>query len=186
MPKTSHMVGPVLNALIFTLIGCIDSNEPTFLRKLRSEYEGDDARHERPLARPRKQQIGGDEDEEPTYVQEESHDTISKAEYDAMMKNADVEKQTSKTVISKVESKDNLHAPTEDAGKSPHEPALSKQQVVAGIGVNTKRRFAKVVGEEDGTEDSQFEGSRPHDEKKSKLKKGKKIKLSFNEESAET
>ena len=178
------MAGHVLYTLILTLMECIDSNEPTFLRKLRGEYGGDSARHERPLARPRKQKIGGDEDEEPTFVHEDSHDTISKAEYDALVKNAEVEKQESKIMVPPLSLDDDREIPLGDLTKSPHDSAPSKQQV-AGIGVNAKRRFAKVVGEDTETENGQHDVGHPRNEKKTKPKKGKKIKLSFNEESAE-
>ena len=70
-----------------------DSNEPAFLRRLRAKHGGgDSARHERPLARPRKQVKDG-EDDQPTYVVEGSQDTLSKAEYEALMGTANDEKQ---------------------------------------------------------------------------------------------
>ena len=68
------------------LTSSAESNEPAFLRKLRGEHGGDGSgRHERPLARPRKQTTDGDEDDQPTYVMENSQDTMSKEEYEALM-----------------------------------------------------------------------------------------------------
>jgi len=155
------------------------------LRRLRGEYVGESARHERPLARPRKQKIGEDEDEEPTYVQEDSHDTISKAEYEALVKDAEVEKQDSKIVPPVTEATDDLERPLAKPDKSGQDPALWTQQV-ARIGANAKKRLAKVVGEDDGTEDREHHNvGRAITARKPKTKKGKKIKLSFNEESAE-
>ncbi|KAI9796967.1 MAG: hypothetical protein M1825_006281 [Sarcosagium campestre] len=56
--------------------------EPSFLRKLKSQYGGGDAqRHERPIARPKRLRTGDDEDDEPTYVDDETNQTISKDEY---------------------------------------------------------------------------------------------------------
>ena len=187
MRRISPTVGHVLWILIYTLIEHIDPNEPKFLRKLRGEYGGDSARYERPLARPRKQIIGGDGDEEPTYVQEDIHDTISKAEYDALVENTKVEKQESKNVVPLAELNDGREIPLRDVDKSPQDPAPAKQQL-AGIGVNAKRRYAKVVGEVDEMDDGRHGAGCPHDERSSKpkLKKGKKIKLSFNDASGET
>jgi hypothetical protein len=61
-----------------------ESREPSFLRKLKSQYGGDQDRHERPIARPRKDRAD-DEDEGPTYVDEASNDTISKEDYEKMI-----------------------------------------------------------------------------------------------------
>ena len=157
----------------------LDSNEPMFLRRLRGEYQEDNTRHERPLARPRKQI--SDEDEAPTYVQEISHDTISKAEFDALVKGVEVEKQESDLLISPATPNDDLERPLETLDKNCHDQASSKQQM-AGIGGNARRKLAKIVREDDREEGSQVKVHRLVDEKKPNQKKGKKIKLSFSEE----
>ena len=156
-----------------------------FLRRLKGEYGGESARHERPLARPRKQNIGEDEDGEPTYVQENSHDTISKAEYEALVKDAEVEKHDRKTVAPATAATNKLERPLAKPDETRQDPAPWMAQV-AGIGANAKKRSAKVVGEDHGIGDSEHlnvgcavTGTRP------KTKRGKKVKLSFNEESAE-
>lgn len=174
------MAGHVLNLSISQVcLPNVDSNEPAFLRRLRGEYGGDGARHGCPPARPRKQKISDDEDDEPTYVQENTHDTISKAEYDAMVKNVEVEKLENSIVVPPMKP-DGHERALEELGKSPQDPAPSKQQV-AGIGGNAKRRLAKIVGEDDEMEASQHHVGGLINEKKVKSKKGKKVKLSFNE-----
>ncbi len=67
----------------------------------------------------------------------------------------------------------------------PDDAAPAKQES-ASIGASNKRRFAKIVGDEDeGTAKSHNEDSaRPV--KKPRAKKGKKVKLSFAEEAPET
>lgn len=136
-------------------------------------------RHGCPPARPRKQKIGDDEDEEPTYVQENTHGTISRAEYDAMVKNVEVGKLEKSIMVPPVIS-DGHERALEEPGESPQNPAPSKQQV-AGIGGNAKRRLAKIVGEDDEMEANQHHVGGLTNEKKVKSKKGKKVKLSFDE-----
>ena len=60
------------------------------------------------------------------------------------------------------------------------------KQINASIGASNKRRFAKVVGDEDeGTAESRSKDS-TQITKKPKVKKAKKVKLSFAEEAPET
>ncbi len=160
------------------LIVHVDSNEPAFLRKLKGEYGGDSVRIERPLARPRKQKVGEDEDEGPTYVQEDSNDTISKSEYDALVKNNEVGKEE-KNVAPPTKSDDHIRS-LEKLDKSPRDPAPFKQHV-AGIGRNAKRRLAKTVGEDEEMEVVQHHVDPSIDGNKLKSKKRQKVKLSFNE-----
>lgn len=127
-------------------------------------------RHERPLARQRKLK-NEDDDDEPTYVDEDSHDTISKAEYDKMVKASD-------EVLA---GGDVEQGPIGTDAKPPEEKessadTLPKKEAVAAIGASGKRRLAKVVGEED---DFVGEQRIPRNGKKPPAKKTKKVKLSF-------
>ena len=64
--------------------------------------------------------------------------------------------------------------------------AAPAEQKSASVGASNKRRFAKIVGDEDeGTAKSHNEDS-ARTMKKAKAKKGKKVKLSFAEEASET
>lgn len=180
MRRTSHMAGHVFDLFLTQVcLPNIESNEPAFLRRLRGEHGRDSMRHEHPLARPRKQKTSEDKDEEPTYVQEDSHDTISKAEYDALMKNIEVQKLENLVVVPPTRP-DDLEGPRGESGKFPQDPTPLKQQM-AGIGGNAKRRLAKVVGEDNGMEDSQHHVGGLINGNKFKPKKRKKVKLSFNE-----
>lgn len=163
-----------------------ESNEPAFLRKLRSEYQGgDSARHERPLARPRKHIKDGEEDDQPTFVVEGSQDTLSKAEYEALIGVANDEKQDGNEAVSDTQPGSRDEKPRECSAEV-SDNSMPVKQINALIGASNKRRFAKIVGNEDeGAAESREEES-ARATKKPKAKKGKKVKLSFAEEAPET
>lgn len=166
------------------LTGSLEANEPAFLRRLKAEHGGgDSSRHERPLARPRKQMKDGEEDDEPTYVVEASQDTLSKEEYESLVKgkvhdkavNEETSSSTPSLAISKLNEKDDAHPPR-------NEPAKQK---VAAIGASNKRRLFKVVGDEGDEDDeaaSLVQGEPARQARTPKAKKGKKVKLSFDAE----
>ncbi|KAF2103476.1 hypothetical protein NA57DRAFT_72451 [Rhizodiscina lignyota] len=149
-----------------------EAKEPAFLRRLRGEVagSGDSDRHERQIARPKRLKKDDEEDDGPTYVIEESGDTVSKADYEAML------------------AKDEEGPDADETSKGPDGEAAdakekSKQQVAeAGQGMK-KRKVGKVIGtaeEDDGS---------PGDDKKEpakkmakKPRKKTKIKLSFEDE----
>ncbi|KAL9123369.1 MAG: hypothetical protein Q9187_000096 [Circinaria calcarea] len=151
-----------------------ESSEPSFLRKLKSQYAGaDSSRHERPSARPRKQR-DSEGDDEPMYVDEYGRDTITKAEYDAMLNGEghtkeDVVEQTSATTENPQESVEE------------NEQAVRKP-VIAAIGALGKRRRGKVVGKGDEVTDEVKVSTTIG--KKRPLKKAKKVNLSYDEEAA--
>ena len=164
----------------------IESNEPAFLRKLRNEYGGSDsARHDRPLARPRKHVKDGEEDDQPTFVVEGSQDTISKAEYEALMGVANDEKLDGNEAVSDPLPGSKDEKPRKCSTEIPDNPTPAKPKS-SSIGASNKRRFAKIVGDEDeGTAESR-DGNSAQTTQKPKAKKGKKVKLSFAEEAPET
>ena len=164
----------------------IESDEPAFLRKLRNEYQGgDSARHERPLARPRKHVKDGEEDDEPTFVVEGSQDTLSKAEYEALMGVVSDEKHDGNEAVSDPQPISKDEKPSECSTEISDNSTPAKQ-INASIGASNKRRFAKVVGNEDeGAAESRDEDS-ARTTKTPKAKKAKKVKLSFAEEAPET
>ena len=106
---------------------------------------------------------------------------MSKAEYEALVAADNANK----------EDEDNLPSPTKascDSGdaeprkdEATRETALVKQPV-AGIGVSSKRRVARVIGDEEEDPRKVDPGK---DSKKSRFRKGKKVKLSFDEEGTE-
>ena len=186
MPRTSATVRYTFGLQGTSSNNRADSNEPAFLRRLRAKHGGGDSdRHERPLARPRKQVKDG-EDDQPTYVVEGSQDTLSKAEYEALMGTANDEKQDENEPASSPQP--DLGADkSARGGNEVSENVVPAKQKTAAIGGSNKRRLAKVVGEDgddDGEPNVEEKGPAPTG-KKPKAKKGKKVKLSFDEEALE-
>ncbi|PYI00664.1 hypothetical protein BO78DRAFT_401915 [Aspergillus sclerotiicarbonarius CBS 121057] len=154
-----------------------DAKEPAFLQRLKNQYGNTSGRLERPIARPRKPRDDNDDDG-PTYVDEESNEIISKEEYEALVRGGDNK-----------EGEDSKKGP-EDSGtgeegkpntKTEAEAPVSKQNV-AEIGGPRKRKQGKVVGEENATEEAEETQQKESDTRKPKPKtKKKKIKLSFDD-----
>lgn len=160
-------------------------NEPKFLRKLRGEHgDRDSSRHERPLARPRKQVQEGEEDDQPTYVVEDSQDTLSKAEYEALVAADNTDKEAENNLPSSAKASPGIQETEIKKDEATRETALVRQQI-AGIGGSTKRRLAKVVGDEGEDEAAPEKSGSGKNSKKPRVKKGKKVKLSFDEEGTE-
>lgn len=160
-----------------------DANEPTFLRKLKAQYGGANAvRQERPVARPQKRFLDGDEDDQPTYVDEESHDTISKDEYEALVRGAGPEDKESHDEL------EGAKAPESDPSNTTSKDAeLSTEQIQEDVdksttfgSTNKKRKVKAIGGDSEEPEPASREQVADEAPKKGKSKKGKKIKLSFD------
>ncbi len=165
----------------------VESNEPAFLRRLRAQHgDHDSSRHERPLARPKKQVQEGETEDQPTYVVEDSQDTLSKAEYEALVAANNADQQSDNDMPSSAKVRDSIEEAELGKGGATRESAAMKQQV-AGIGCSTKRRLAKVVGEKEEEEDEAAPDMTDSGKKDKKVgvKKAKKMKLSFDEEGTE-
>lgn len=131
--------------------------------------QGDDsARHERPIPR-NKRMKQDDEDDAPTYVLEDTNQSMTKEEYEAFV----AEKDPNEEVVSEQEG-------------APKKAAEAKPKVkIAEVGSNAKKRkAAKVIGDEQ--EDSK---DKPKDVKtaetktvKKPKKKAKAVKLTFGDE----
>lgn len=136
------------------------------------------------MARPRKQTQEGEKDDQPTYVVEDSQDVLSNAEYEALLAADNAETQKEENVLSSA----TVHNGAEEAQLQKDgvtsESALMKQQV-ASIGASCKRRLAKVVGDEGEDEAAPERSESGNNGKRIKVKKGKKMKLSFDEELTE-
>ncbi|KAH0547512.1 hypothetical protein FGG08_000237 [Glutinoglossum americanum] len=152
--------------------------EPSFLRKLRNQQGGGDShRHERPLARPKRDR-DGDGDDEPTYVDEESNNILSKAEYAALLGSeggggSKVESQVTDNAAHSHGEKGKMADGSEDTSAS--------KEIIAGIGERKKRKAGKTVGVELQNDESEGADKSKVDKTKSgnKPKKMKKVKLSF-------
>ena len=181
MLRTSLMVSCTKSVHVTGLTNVLESREPGFLRKLKSEYGGgNSARHERPLARPRKAKIDENDDEEPTYVDEESHDTLSRQQYEAMLQSKDgmIKKGDTATDPGVIDEESTV--PSKTTTSSLGEVAPPKMELVAAIGTTGKRRIGKVVGESVAADETRVGETTPVGPKKP-AKKAKKIKLSFDD-----
>ncbi|KAJ5200330.1 hypothetical protein N7491_008868 [Penicillium cf. griseofulvum] len=147
-----------------------DAKQPAFLQKLRGQYGDNTGRLERPALRPSRLKVNkDDDDDEPTYLDEESNEVISKEQYKAL-----VDESGPKGEDEAGNLKDNS---TGDQDKSQSELFTSKQNNLTEVGGQRKRKQAKVVGEDN----AEAEDVQPKVTSK-KSKKPKKIKLSFDEE----
>lgn len=168
------------------LSGSVESNEPSFLRKLKGQYGGGGAvRHERPLARPKKPK-DEDEDDAPTYVVEESHNTMTKAEYEALLNQTAPQKRDEQREDFPNKPEDSTENAADEEPESTQKRANVKQQV-ASIGATTKRKSVKIISDNSVkvNDDRGHESSAvPLTTSKTKQTK-KKVKLSFDEDVAE-
>lgn len=185
MQRTLPMVGgpPPYNLSVVKLSRPTESNEPNFLRKLKGQYGGGNAvRHERPLARPKKQKAE-DEDDAPTYVVEDSHDTMTRAEYEALFDQTGPQKSDEQQENGPNQHEDFAEKPVDREEEPTQKPANVKQHVAA-IGASTKRKSAKIVGDVDAKAN---DGRGPESSAvpKTMKKPKKRVKLSFDDEVAE-
>jgi hypothetical protein len=110
------------------------------------------------------------DDDEPTYVDEESNEVISKEEYEALLRGDEKQQESSE--------QDGL-ASRQDTEKS--DEGASLKQNLAGIGGPKKRKQAKVIADDsfEAEKDTPKEDTGP--QKAKQKQKKKKIKLSFDE-----
>jgi hypothetical protein len=142
-----------------------DNAQPAFLRRLRGELAGDGSgRHDRPNPINKKLKTD-DEEDAPTYVMENTNQSLSKAEYEAMVAGKD---------------------PKEDEGGEKANDAVAsanKKDNIAEVGkASKKRKVAKVIGEEKDEDPKGEVGSEKVAEKKVIKKAKKKVKLSFGDD----
>ena len=160
-----------------------ESEEPAFLRRLRGEVGGQDsARYQRAIARPRKHKNPNDhDDDEPTYVDEHNHGVMTKPQFEALVTQKG-SKKTEHEGVSQSEGQSGEQA--ESAIETNLEGSPPKEHV-AFIGGSSKRRLAKVVGDEEASSTLGAEAE-SRDINKAKNRKGKKIKLSFVEDTGDS
>jgi hypothetical protein len=157
-----------------------EAKEPAFLQKLRGHYGDTSGRLERPSPRPRKLKDKNDEDDDaPVYVDEESNEVISKAEYEALVGGGTDQKDN------EASTKD-THTENEQASAQTQTgTSTAKQSNLTEVGGPRKRKQAKIVGENEDKEKSEEKQEADEAQPKAaalrKSKKAKKIKLSFDE-----
>ncbi|MCJ1425359.1 hypothetical protein MMC29_003257 [Sticta canariensis] len=168
-----------------------DPKEPAFLRRLRDEYgDRNPARHERPLARPKKHRISDDDDDddEPTYVDGISQNVVSKANYDALMNPKRLEKEEERSSSTSPNQRNLQIEKHATIGNHHLDPEVPPSQLGANIGGNLKKRLPKIVGDDGKLAHGMSNGNPPVvdsgsiSKSRKKEKKAKKIKLSFDED----
>lgn len=114
---------------------------------------------------------------------EDSQDTLSKAEYEALKAADNADKEDENDVPSSAKSSHSIKEAEPRKDEVTREAAFAKQQI-AGIGGSTKRRLAKVIGDEEEGEDEAApeKSDSGKNSNKPRAKRGKKMKLSFDEE----
>ena len=167
-----------------------EANEPAFLRRLRAQNAGGDGRHERPLARPKKARTD-DEDDAPAYVVQDSNETLSKAEYETLLKSQDASATAPSTEGASHESGSKNETLGITGTLESTEPkasgALSRDRdepaapIEATMG-SKKRKVAKVIGGDPDGNDRPDEliDRVPASDRKKPRRKGKSVKLSFD------
>jgi hypothetical protein len=144
-----------------------EAGEPAFLRRLRGQIAGDvSVRHDAPIAR-NKRMKQDDEDDAPTYVLEDGNESLSKAEYEAMVAGKDPGDAAEET---------------DDTPQADQvvEKEKSKDRIVEAGQVARKRKAVKVGG--DFQEEDRLLKVKDGKVTKKPKKKVKPIKLSFGDE----
>jgi len=129
----------------------------------------DSARHERPIPR-NKRLKQDDEDNAPTYVLEDTNQSMTKEEYEAFVAKKD----------SEYSSKEQEGA-SKEAGR---EGESSSKDKITEVGVNAKKRKAvKIISEQEDSKDEpkHTKAGNKNTVKKPK-KKAKAVKLTFGDE----
>ncbi|KAL8658667.1 MAG: hypothetical protein Q9226_000837 [Calogaya cf. arnoldii] len=164
-----------------------ESNDPSFLRKLRGEFGGtDSARHQQPQVRPTKLRTADEEDDDqPVYVHDQDpSETLSKAEYDALLKAPPTEQQSVKEgqADTDVQTSKQLEAQSLESPEGSPQREVAAKERTAAIGGSSKKRSAKVVGDDASSDEVQKPKTDLQAAKKNGLKKVKKMKLSFEDD----
>ena len=137
---------------------------------MRGELAGDGSgRHEQPVPRNKRMKKDDDEDDAPTYVLEDTNQSMTKAEYEAMVagKDGDADEATK-----------------EDGEASKTKDLTQTKDNIVEVGKATKKRkAAKIIGEQ--KDEGVKESTEPEAKvvKKAK-KKAKAVKLTFGDDEA--
>ncbi|KIY04030.1 uncharacterized protein Z520_00722 [Fonsecaea multimorphosa CBS 102226] len=168
-----------------------NKQEPAFLRRLKGEVGGVDGRHNVQIPRPKKDRLKtGDDDEDEPMILDERGERVERAEFERMVKGEDDAQKST-------EGEEAGGTGSQVEGSKGSEPLERQKVTEIGSAANAKKRkVGKVVGgeDEDGedVEDralKQKDGSKEKAEKppaakvgpSAPKKKGKKIKLSFDD-----
>ena len=160
--------------MLTTWLTCTDNSQPAFLQRLRGQLtSGDTARHEQPIARNKRMKKDDDEDDAPTYVMEETNQSLTKEEYEAFVSGKDGKGEDDADGTGQLE-------------KESQTTATKPKEKIAEVGANTKKRkAAKIIS--DDQEGSKEAGGKDSERSNAKAvkkpkKKGKAVKLTFGDE----
>jgi hypothetical protein len=129
----------------------------------------DSARHERPIPR-NKRMKQDDEDDAPTYVLEDTNQSMTKEEYEGFVKEKDSKDD------------DNNEQATKESAKNSESKPRDK---ITEVGANAKKRkAAKIISDEQEDSKDELKNAKKTDAKtvKKPKKKTKAVKLTFGEE----
>ena len=168
-----------------------DKHEPSFLRKLRGEYGGLDGRHNVQIARPKKDRLKtGDGDEDEPVILDEAGQIVEKSDFERRLRGdagTDPDKQP---------SLEELKDESEVGGENEQQSERQKVTEIGGPPHVKKRKAGKVVVDEQDEPDEKVAASggaknekttndnggiKDTKRKDPPKKKGKKIKLSFDD-----
>ena len=171
-----------------------EASEPAFLRRIREQQGGQDGRHERQIARPKKAKAN-DEDDAPAYVMEDGSETLSKDDYARLLaKEGQDDEDGAGRMDRPATEDDNVEsigisgklegAEPKASGAIPSDgkdSSSTQPQRIAEASVGSKKRkLAKAIGSDEQDDDAQQ--STGTSLKKRPKKKGKPIKLSFDDD----
>ncbi|KAL8908925.1 MAG: hypothetical protein Q9207_000501 [Kuettlingeria erythrocarpa] len=171
---------PLHVAGVIELIPGPESNEPAFLRKLKSQYgDTDPIRHQRQLARPKKWGTSDEkDDEDPIYIQEtDPHEPISRADCNALLEATTTDRLSG----DKAQTRGRADSTNEIAPPPNPDPEGPVSQSVV-IGAASKKRSIKIVGKDDPSHRRPKSKDEPGATGKQSQKNAKRPKLSFEEE----
>ncbi|OAL37048.1 hypothetical protein AYO20_03525 [Fonsecaea nubica] len=176
-----------------------NKQEPSFLRRLKGEVGGLDGRNNVQIPRPKRDRLKtGDDDEDEPVILDERGERVEKAEFERMMKGEDGTPNPS-------EAEDASATVAQGAGHQDGEHSDRQKVTEIGSAANAKKRkVGKVVGGEEeeqeagtdhGTENTTKRKDPPKEKDENSVaakigpsaakpaakKKGKKIKLSFDD-----
>ncbi|KEF53351.1 uncharacterized protein A1O9_10326 [Exophiala aquamarina CBS 119918] len=177
-----------------------NKQEPAFLRRLKGEYVGQDGRQNYQAPRPKRDRLkAGDEDDDPVIVDEQG-ETVGKEAFERRMRGDDAGEVSKDGDGETRPSEGGGEGGTGDDGSKVMAMSNNERQKVTEIGgaaALKKRKVGKIVGGDEDLENGAGDISRSasgmkegHDEiavpksnepTVAKKKKGKKIKLSFDE-----
>ena len=151
-----------------------DTHEPVFLQRLRQEHQGSSRDMNKPPVNDRhKHMRQSAEDNQPTYVMEGDGETVSKADFDRLISQSDNETPNAGNSVNKGKEAER-RALQGSLLTTPCDAAKSHTTV---IGARTRKRQIKAVNESADLSRDQNPDKNP--QTPIKVKKSKKVKLSF-------